>query len=282
MDKHRNKKRKRQRGSSRPPPMLSWGGNSLLHASSRSKTSTRQQQQQQQQQQQEQEHQLPPLNGTRGGSADAKGPTATFVQKESSKRRLRTGGIRSSSSRGRKQKRAPLSTSTSSFGGKSAGLAKAGHHSQLWTDKYTPTLIAKLCVAPKKIKELVHFLNNGNNDNDNNGTAKGLWILVGSPGIGKSTMVRVVADQLGWERKEWTEEAHAGHYVHGAMPLQQASPLTLFGEFLKQSSFSLSMSVVTKKESRGNSTDNPQKGKSMVVIDEIPYLHDEQAQRRFR
>ena len=126
----------------------------------------------------------------------------------------------------------------------------------LWTEKHRPRNTQDLCVAPKKVGEFREtlLLDGGG----------GLCVLVGSPGIGKSTMVRLVAKDVGMEIKEWTEEPHSGTYLHG-VDMEQASPLNDFEDFLKRSSFNLTGGT-----------------KSVVLIDELPNLHGEHLQQRFR
>jgi len=89
--------------------------------------------------------------------------------------------------------------------------------SALWSDKYSPTCIADLCVAPQKIKLLQKWIkdfmgahtavntNYYNNSIVKRNTVPKLCVLVGGPGIGKSTMVRVIAKEMNLSVLEWND-----------------------------------------------------------------------------
>jgi cell cycle checkpoint protein len=78
-------------------------------------------------------------------------------------------------------------------GGRSASLHQKN---RLWTDKYVPQSSNDLAVAPKKVKEVSSWLRKPSGR---------LLILVGSPGIGKSTMVQCLAKEQKTNVAEWTE-----------------------------------------------------------------------------
>jgi hypothetical protein len=111
----------------------------------------------------------------------------------------------------------------------------------MWVDKYAPTHSSDLCVAPKKVKEVKEWMSLAlsNEFYSFGSTSSKLLILTGSPGIGKSAMVRVLAKELGFTLLEW-EDANNTSYTtttteNGAFfPLspQQQSQLNSFKEFL--------------------------------------------------
>jgi Rad17 P-loop domain len=110
-------------------------------------------------------------------------------------------------------------------------------NNDLWTDQFAPTEVADLCVAPKKVKQVQEWLDDG---------AAGMMILVGSPGIGKSTMVKLLCRKV----HEWTEEPSC------------SSPIQSLCDFLQQS-----MYLDTE---------------TTVLLDELPYLHSEEMRQSFR
>eukprot|EP00804_Cyclotella_cryptica_P016451 CCRYP_004691-RA/>CCRYP_004691-RA protein AED:0.20 eAED:0.20 QI:138/0.5/0.66/1/1/1/3/1616/783 len=129
--------------------------------------------------------------------------------------------------------------------------------SQLWIDKHTPQTAAELCIAPKKIDEVRQWLRThisarqsrrSNGSNTHNNVLPGpyeaplleqgkLMILVGSPGIGKSTLVKVLAKELKLQLLMWND-AHVDYAYEqmsmiregGYLPYQ--SQLASFEEFL--------------------------------------------------
>jgi len=122
-----------------------------------------------------------------------------------------------------------LSKSTSTIKSKST-------NTEMWIDKHAPQSIKEICVAPKKIEEVRQFLNshveyttyqhrrtNHNKQHqqqqNNETTTSNPWdiptnpsqpttklqILVGSPGIGKSTLLSVLATELNIEVLRWND-----------------------------------------------------------------------------
>jgi cell cycle checkpoint protein len=81
----------------------------------------------------------------------------------------------------------------------------------MWTDRYAPTKLEDLCIAPKKVKQVKEWLEDG---------TAGMLILVGSPGIGKSTLVKILCRKV----HEWVEEPSC------------VSPIQSFASFLQQPS----------------------------------------------
>lgn len=102
---------------------------------------------------------------------------------------------------------------------------------RLWTDKYIPQTSIELAVAPKKVKEVSKWLEN---------PSTRLLILVGSPGIGKSTMVQCLAREQEIHAAEWTEST-------------STNGLTSFEEFLQHAN------LLSEQ-------------KSIILVDEIPNL----------
>eukprot|EP00934_Nitzschia_sp_Nitz4_P003063 Nitzschia sp. Nitz4//scaffold347_size17400//2178//4151//NITZ4_008833-RA/size17400-augustus-gene-0.33-mRNA-1//1//CDS//3329548660//3053//frame0 len=175
----------------------------------------------------------------------------------------------------------------------------------LWVDEYTPSSSADLCVAPKKVKECKAWLENAPSNN--------LLVLVGSPGVGKSTMVRVVAQELGLHVHTWDESfvprtASGGGPIDSVFSVAQSSPLDSFEEFLQHAGAgfaSLSLvgnngstgagagtgagtATITISASQSSETSavashtTMMTGSSILLLEELPHLHTPTAAERFR
>jgi cell cycle checkpoint protein len=149
--------------------------------------------------------------------------------------------------------------------------------SALWVDRFTPTASAALCVAPKKVKEIQGWL-------EEQATGRRLLILVGSPGIGKSTTVRVLAKELQLDVQSWSESfvprsRDRGGRGDSLVSVEQTSAVDSFEEFLQHSgagfaSLQLSSSdLQTTKESYS---------KSIILLEDLPNLHGHDAEVHFR
>lgn len=146
-------------------------------------------------------------------------------------------------------------------------------NTEMWIDKHAPTSTKELCVAPKKIDEVRNFLSSHisytayqrkqnqkqqaqSNITTNPSTNNNPWeisinntqptppqtklmILVGSSGIGKSTMIKTLAREMNIEIITWNDihvDYNMSHDIDGGggmayLPYQ--SQLHSFEEFLK-------------------------------------------------
>jgi cell cycle checkpoint protein len=103
--------------------------------------------------------------------------------------------------------------------------------SSLWVEKYAPSTSSDLCIAPKKVNEVRSWISAAIART----TPCKLLILVGSPGIGKSTMVEQLAQEMNLAVREWSESYSTGVYgPRGILSVDQQSPIAQFEEFLKQ------------------------------------------------
>ena len=69
----------------------------------------------------------------------------------------------------------------------------------LWVDKYQPTSTKDLCIPPRKIIEAQSFITHYPQ-------LSKLMVLIGSPGIGKSTLIRVLAEyELRCNVLQWSD-----------------------------------------------------------------------------
>lgn len=159
----------------------------------------------------------------------------------------------------------------------------------LWTEKYAPLTAQDLVIPPKKVDQIRSWIQAAT-------TAKAsskLLVLVGSPGIGKSAMVQVLAREMNLSIQEWSESHNNnGHQRSGGTlwSVDQTSPVESFGEFLKQTAVGYqSLNLVAaagnnsrkRKATRDDTVASSSAG-SIIVLDELPNLHGADAQERFR
>lgn len=144
----------------------------------------------------------------------------------------------------------------------------------LWTDKYAPTSSTNCCVAPKKSKDIRAWLTAASNPNQR---APRLLILVGSPGIGKSTIVQVLATELGWNVHEWSDSCTSLPYGGGGgnalASVDRSNALESFQDFLDRTGagFSqLELSLPGMEQSKPKASGEGG-GKSIIMIDEVSF-----------
>jgi len=171
----------------------------------------------------------------------------------------------------------------------------------MWIDKYAPIRSEDLCIQPKKVSEVREWItsffpsvhcnqkpseqNCSYNVSPKNDGPK-LIILVGSPGIGKSSMCRVLANELGLSLIEWnnitTNFSSSSQYVSQVasfeefltnaagfrsliMSASKGTPLSRHSSLKKQP-------YVEKKRSKGN----------LILIEELPNAQSETMKERLR
>jgi Holliday junction resolvasome, helicase subunit len=184
----------------------------------------------------------------------------------------------------------------------------------LWTDQYRPLSCKDLCVAPQKINVLKQWIQDfvGNNHHDHSihnldhhhhhpknqknalvqkKVLPKLCILVGGPGIGKSTMVRVIAKEMNMSVMEWNDtcgDYRGGGLRHGLTTSNSSSDsnsgsgekssMDLFEEFLH--SVALPYKSVLEEHETLDNNNNKNQGTiqpslfgSIVLLDELPNLY---------
>jgi cell cycle checkpoint protein len=168
----------------------------------------------------------------------------------------------------------------------------------LWTEAHAPTSIEGVCVAPKKVKEILQWVDNASGG-DGPGGGSGLLVLVGSPGIGKSTAVRVLARQHGIALHEWSESVSSSSTAYyNPEILSQPTPLDSFEAFLQQSRVGYSSIVSSCGGQDGDPTNGvrsrvapssrPDSGattkdqRAVIFLEEIPNLYGAEMEERFR
>ena len=151
----------------------------------------------------------------------------------------------------------------------------------MWVEKFAPKSSADLCVAPKKVKEIKSWVQNSMTARSMEQQQK-LLVLVGSPGIGKSTTIRTIAKELTASILSWNESflprTTSDMHSRGLFSVEQTSSLNSFHEFLRQSGSGIA-SLDVLSSSRDNNTSN---GNAIILLEELPNLHGAAAQSRFR
>ncbi|CAN0475527.1 unnamed protein product, partial [Laminaria digitata] len=72
----------------------------------------------------------------------------------------------------------------------------------MWPDKHRPRDISGLAVHAKKVDEVRHWMTMALEAQPDSGTYR-LLALVGPPGSAKTTMVRLLAQEMGLDLAEW-------------------------------------------------------------------------------
>ena len=133
----------------------------------------------------------------------------------------------------------------------------------LWVDKYAPTTAAQLCVAPKKVKEVRTWLLDSEK-------LSRLLVFVGSPGVGKSTVIKILGQELGWTVHEWSDSFTTRHYNSGGGgslgSVDQSNSLESFQEFLDHTGAGFSPLELSLGATKMTNTSD---AKSIIVIDEV-------------
>jgi cell cycle checkpoint protein len=168
--------------------------------------------------------------------------------------------------------------------------------SELWNETFAPTCLQDLCIAPKKSKEIATWIEQ---------TALRqhpgkLLVLVGSPGIGKSTMVRLIAKERNMQVAEWNESSSTYQAGLGTdvLSVDQQSPINSFRQFLEQSGVgyqALDLKLLgeycesqssrkRKNLSAGQSKTHSDSlsDHSLILLEDLPNLHTPDAFNRFR
>lgn len=144
----------------------------------------------------------------------------------------------------------------------------------MWVDKYAPLISADLVVAPKKVKEIQTWLGEALIP----GNCKFL-ILVGNPGIGKSTAVHCLAREMDLEVVEWRESLAVAWQPNVDASIEYESPIQSFESFLTQNA--VGYNSLELNNSSCSHLDRSRK-KSIVLLQDLPYCHSTEASDRLR
>jgi cell cycle checkpoint protein len=174
----------------------------------------------------------------------------------------------------------------------------------LWPVRHTPQSSTELVVAPKKVQEMRQWMKGHTNairqalSKDStpftSTQAPPMLVLVGSPGIGKSTAIRCLAVELEFEISEWTE-SFITNYEHGDrtsgygknMNIHFSNPLDAFEQFLQQCGsdilpLSTQVPLVAQTAAGVPSSRDSHHTNKVVVVDELPYTHSIDAKERLQ
>ena len=152
----------------------------------------------------------------------------------------------------------------------------SNRENKLFTDLYAPETTAELCVQPKKVREVQEWIQ----DCLDMRSPSRLLILVGSPGMGKSTMCRVLASAMGLNILQWNEVQSASLSLSTDGQMQYAqSQISSFVEFLNSASSFQALNTCTSTSSNnGIKCDNNHDrsaddlkgaGGALVLIEEV-------------
>ena len=149
----------------------------------------------------------------------------------------------------------PLVSSTMKSISTDGECKNSNNINDLWTVRHTPQISTDLVVATKKVQEIQQWMKGHTNVNrqpvviskermtpsttgaQNNYATPPMLILVGSPGIGKSTTIRCLANELEFELSEWTDSfttSSSGSGYGNNKNIQLSNALDSFDKFLQQ------------------------------------------------
>lgn len=164
-------------------------------------------------------------------------------------------------------------------------LAESKLDDAMWVDKFAPTRIGELCVAPKKVKLCTEWLKEATTSIGRSAGNKKLLVLVGSPGIGKSTMVQVLSRELDLEVHCWNESfiprSQGSAHVDEIVSLQQSSAVDSFAEFLQEAGTGYSALPLTSGHGSKTHVTVGRK-RSIILLEDLPNVHGADATVRFR
>ena len=140
-------------------------------------------------------------------------------------------------------------------------------NSLMWTEKHAPTKVCELCVQPKKIQEVREWMiQSYSSIQDQNSK---LLVLTGGPGIGKSTMCKVLAKELGINIVQWNDSQNV---VTSNIGYTQ-SQLSSFSEFLNSASSFQSLPCLSSSSYMNQ---------NLLLIENLPNLHSEESEIQLR
>ncbi|CAB1110468.1 unnamed protein product [Ectocarpus sp. CCAP 1310/34] len=192
----------------------------------------------------------------------------------------------------------------------SVAKARGGVEDQLWPDKHRPRDISCLAVHSKKVDEVRHWMTLALAARPGNEEACRVLALVGPPGSAKSTMVRLLAQDMDVELAEWQggpayRPFADGPALSGERPRYELgssyqSSIDSFEEFMKRSSYR-ALSVLAVKPSKAGAGAGSRAGASdvggsggagagggggkrrrVVLIEELPEVCGEEKKARMR
>ncbi|KAK9814703.1 hypothetical protein WJX72_010168 [[Myrmecia] bisecta] len=162
---------------------------------------------------------------------------------------------------------------------------------ELWIDKHRPKAEADLIVHKKKVAELRGWLEAQASTTSRHA---GTLLATGPTGCGKSTCIRVLAAELGYELTEWQPPVPtlwAEHQYQAASGVRYVSKLHAFEEFVsrsKLSSLSLLRSTAAAQPAAEPASQHSQHSqpalrpapKKIILVDDLPHAGDAEQRHR--
>mmetsp|Transcript_17563 Transcript_17563/g.52740 ORF Transcript_17563/g.52740 Transcript_17563/m.52740 type:complete len:844 (-) Transcript_17563:602-3133(-) len=133
-------------------------------------------------------------------------------------------------------------------------VAKERPHEE-WTKQYSPAFAEHLAVAKKKVQELRTWLEQQELGLQRQYRSSRVLLLTGPPGSGKTTALKVLATELGFEICEWQPPAalsweECEHSRQGMLPLGYTSKLAEFADFASRAKMPLLPLISTAQRTR--------------------------------
>jgi hypothetical protein len=93
--------------------------------------------------------------------------------------------------------------------GKRGANRGPGLDALLWADKHSPRSVDGLCVHSKRVSEVRSWISSATSTTSTGYGRPKLLLLCGPPGVGKSTLVSILAKEMGLGLREWSDTGTA-------------------------------------------------------------------------
>ena len=157
----------------------------------------------------------------------------------------------------------------------------------LWVEKHAPESSADLAMHKKKVEEVRAWLQRADASLQLGlPPTPRMLVLSGPPGSGKSTMLRVIAEELHFEICEWFEPRSDAWDPDRPREGPYESRMTQFGDFLRASLRTLSLCLGpaggTGAASSGAAAASTSMRRRLVLLDELPNAHNDEISRQLQ
>lgn len=157
----------------------------------------------------------------------------------------------------------------------------------LWVEKHAPKSSADLAMHKKKVEEVRTWLQRADASLQLGlPPTPRMLVLSGPPGSGKSTMLRVIAEELHFEICEWFEPRSDAWDPDRPREGPYESRMTQFGDFLRASLRTLSLCLVPTGGAAagpsGAAAASTGMRRRLVLLDELPNAHNDEISRQLQ